>query len=147
MNAEPVFLYVEDERNDVELLKTALHRQHAGRLQTVADGQEAVDYLSGKAEFADRQTFPMPNLILRDLKMPRMDGFTFLKWLRKESPDHLRLLPVVVMSSSAEPEDVNRAYDLGANCYMTKPVDWQLFRERMKLVGIFWGEHAEVPKL
>ena len=145
MNGEAVFLYVEDDRNDVELVTTALHRQHAGRLHVVQDGQEAIDYLTGAGGFADRQEFPLPNVILLDLKMPRVDGFGFLKWINETAPAHLRRIPVVVMSSSGEPQDVNQAYDLGANCYMTKPVDWATFRERMKILGIFWSECVETP--
>lgn len=140
-----MFLYVEDDVNDVELLKTALHRQHVGTLHRVKDGQEAIEYLTGKGAFADRERFPLPNVVLLDIKMPRLDGFGFLDWLRHHSPNHLKRLPVIIMSSSGEPRDVNRAYDLGVNCYMTKPVDWQLFRERMKMLGAFWAEHAETP--
>jgi CheY-like chemotaxis protein len=123
----------------------ALHRQHAGTLRVVNDGKQAIDYLTGEREFADSERFPIPDVVLLDIKMPRMDGFGFLTWLRNDSPNHLKRLPVVIMSSSDEQSDVNRAYDLGVNCYMTKPVDWQIFRERMKLLGMFWAEHAETP--
>jgi CheY-like chemotaxis protein len=145
MTEGAVFLCVEDDPNDVDLLKMAFHRQHFAHLHIVCDGQEAIDYLTGVGGYNDRQHFPVPNVILLDLKMPRVDGFGFLKWLGEKAPPELGRIPVIVMSSSSEPRDVNRAYDLGANCYLAKPLDWQLIRERMKLLGIFWGEHAEVP--
>src|SRR2546421_10814287 len=120
MSDETVFLYVEDDRNDVELLRTALHGQQVGILRVVPDGQEAIDYLLRADGRDDREKFPLPDVILLDLKMPRMDGFQFLQWLRQDSPNHLRRIPVIVMSTSAEPSDVDRSYDLGANCYLTK---------------------------
>ena len=145
MNGEPVFLYVEDDPADAELVKMAMHRQHAGKLHVVTDGQQAIDYLTHANGFADRTEHPTPNVILLDLKMPRVNGFDFLKWLKEKAPPHLRRVPVIVMSSSDLPQDVNRAYDLGANCYLTKPVNWPIFRERIKLLGLFWGEHVETP--
>jgi|ERR1043166_444213 CheY-like chemotaxis protein len=140
-----IFLYVEDSLDDILFVEGIFNKRGYGELHSVTDGQEGIDYLSGTGIYADRKKYPQPDVILLDLKMPRVDGFGFLKWLHTESPDHLRRLPVIVMSTSNEPNDVNRAYDLGVNCYLTKPVDWELFQERMKAVGSFWGEHAEKP--
>ena len=85
----------------------------------------------------------MPHVILLDLKMPRINGFDFLAWLRSEGPKKHRFIPVVVMSSSGLREDVERAYALGANSYLVKPISWTLFKERIKTVGIYWAEHVE----
>jgi len=142
-----IFLYVEDSSDDVEFVRLTFRKEGCGELQVVNDGQEAIDYLSGTGIYADREKYPIPHVILLDLKMPRVDGFGFLKWLHVESPPHLKRLPVIVMSTSSEPKDVDRAYDLGVNCYLTKPIDWDLFQQRMKLLGIFWGDHAEKPRV
>jgi CheY-like chemotaxis protein len=82
-------------------------------------------------------------VILLDLKMPRINGFEFLEWLRSTGPRAHRFIPVVMMSSSALKEDVDRAYSLGANSYLVKPVSWALFKERVKAIGIYWAEHVQ----
>jgi two-component system response regulator len=91
--------------------------------------------------------YPLPNVILLDLNMPRLNGFDFLEWLRSGASGQHRFIPVVVMSSSALEEEVARAYALGVNSYMVKPVDWQKFRERIKTLGIYWAEHVEIPEI
>ena len=88
-------------------------------LHFVRDGQEALDYLQGQGQFADRTSYPLPQLVLLDLKMPRLDGFDVLKWVRKQPG--LNGLQIVIFSSSDEPGDINRAYGLGANWYLVKP--------------------------
>lgn len=138
------FLLVEDDPNDVYLARRALRCDHSCSVEVVCDAQEAIEYLMGLPPFSD---YPprMPDVILLDLKMPRMSGFDFLEWLRKEAPDHLRLCPVVVISSSNLQQDVHRAYELGANTFMVKPIDAHLFEERLKALGILWSAHAEIP--
>jgi CheY-like chemotaxis protein len=138
---------VEDDPNDVFLVEHEFKRAPHLRLVHVGDGREAVRYLIGEGEYADRQKHPLPDVILLDLKMPGFSGFDFLEWLHSESPGDQRLIPVVVMSSSSLQEDVRRAYALGVNSYITKPVDWKTFRERIQLLGIFWSEHAETPEI
>src|SRR5258708_34119145 len=115
------------------------------RLQHVKDGAEAMDYLQGKPPYDDRKTFPLPNVILLDLKMQRVSGFEFLEWLHKASPNHMKLIPVIVMSGSNLEQDVNQAYEMGANCYLMKPTDWGRFRKQMTHIGVFWGDYAETP--
>jgi CheY-like chemotaxis protein len=140
------FLLVEDEPNDVALVEREFARAPVPmRLHVTNDGSEAMDYIEGRGKFADRKEFPVPDVILLDLKMPRVGGFDFLKWLRTESSANTRLIPVVIMSSSAEEEDVDRAYALGANSYLVKPVDWPLFQERIKALGIYWAWHSQTP--
>lgn len=140
-----VFLLVEDDANDVLLVETEFAKAGHLRLRIVSDGQHAMDYLLGEGSYTNREAYPIPDVILLDLKMPRIGGFDFLKWLHQEGPAMLRLIPIVVMSSSDEPRDVERAYALGANFYMSKPIDWRLFQERIHLLGVLWSEHAETP--
>lgn len=148
MTKTTTFLLVEDNPTDVLLVERAFRSapSHLGFLH-VGDGRDTIQYLKGEGKYAGQQGHPLPDVILLDLKMPGVNGFDFLKWLRAESPGGLRLLPVIVMSTSAEQDDIKRAYELGASAYMIKPVDFDLFKERLKLLGIFWGEHAEMPKI
>ena len=115
------------------------------RLVAVPDGREAMHYILGEGKYSDASQHPVPDVILLDLKMPRVNGFEFLEWLRSKSPPHYRVMPVVVMSSSALREDVDRAYELGANSYLVKPVQWKLFQQRIQAMGIYWAEHVEKP--
>jgi len=106
-------LHVDDDSNDVLLLQHACRK--AGievQLQGVNDGDEAIAYLTGKDKFSDREKYPLPRLILLDLKMPRLSGFEVLSWMRQQ--EKLRRMPVVVLTSSSHDADVNRAYDMGA---------------------------------
>jgi len=145
MHEKRTFLLVEDEPNDARLVELEFRKMPHVRLRWVRDGGEAIDYLEGKLPYSDRRSFPMPDVILLDLKMPGVDGFDFLHWLQKESPSKLKLIPVIVMSGSDLEADVNRAYAMGANFYLAKPPDWHEFRERMALLGILWGEKGETP--
>jgi CheY-like chemotaxis protein len=120
-NAQQTILLVEDDSNDVLLLQRAFRRaglNHA--LQVVSDGDQAVEYLSGEGKYSDRDTHPLPALILLDLKLPRRSGLEVLQWLRTQ-PVLVRSVPVIVLTSSRLSEDVDRAYSLGANSYMAKP--------------------------
>jgi CheY-like chemotaxis protein len=138
-------LVAEDDSTDAFFLQRAFNR--AGipiALHFVRDGQEAVDYLQGKGQFADRMRHPLPQLVLLDLKMPRLDGFEVLGWIRQQ-PD-LSKLVIVIFSSSGEPRDINRAYGLGANSYIVKPHSME---ELMELVGRFkkhWLEGENQPR-
>ena len=139
------FLLVEDDPRDVFLVRDVFERYGHCRLETVTDGQEAIDYLTGTGKFSNRRKFPLPQVVLLDLKMPRVNGLEFLRWLRHESPNSLHVLPVVVMSSSNDPKDVASAYELGVNSYLLKPIAWHEFQERMKALNIFWSDHVEKP--
>jgi CheY-like chemotaxis protein len=147
MHGKTTFLLVEDDPNDVALLEIEFQRCLGQiRLVSVNDGEEAIQYLQGEDPYGDRKKYPMPNVILLDLKMPRINGFQFLEWLRKSSSPH-RFIPVVVMSSSGLQKDVDKAYALGANSYMVKPIGWDPFKERVKALGIYWAEHVEKPEI
>ncbi len=124
MRRPPVILVADDDDNDVLLLERAFKRAKvAGRFVVVRDGQEAIDYLSGTGRFGDRASYPWPALMLLDLKMPLLDGFDVLTWCREHPP--ARDLPIVVMSSSNQESDVERAMALGAAAYQVKSGDLQ----------------------
>src|SRR6267378_2899334 len=113
-------LIAEDDPTDIFLLQRAFAvAEVPAILHVVRDGQEAIDYLEGEASYADRQAHPLPDLLLLDLKMPKLNGFDVLSWLKRQ-PGLKRLL-VTVLTSSDQPQDINRAYDLGANSYLLKP--------------------------
>jgi len=144
MDERATILVVEDDPNDLFFLKRAFSAVQARCLmQAVGDGAEAIDYLRGVDDYADRQRFPIPALILMDLKMPRMDGFEFLAWLRREPG--LRLIPVVVLSSSSLPHDVKRAYDLGANSFVVKVQDNTALPDTLRTLATYWLEICETP--
>jgi CheY-like chemotaxis protein len=134
-------LVAEDDLTDAYFFQRAFSR--AGLpvlLHFVRDGQEVIDYLQGAGQFADRSAYPLPQLVLLDLNMPRLDGFDVLTWVREQQG--LSGLQVVIFSSSAEPKDINRAYGLGANWYLVKPHSME---ELTALVGRFkkfWLEGA-----
>ena len=140
------FLLVEDDPNDIIMLELEFQRVPAHiRMVAVHDGGEAMQYLQSNGKFTDLRNHPHPDVILLDLKMPCINGFEFLEWLRTKAPVQERFIPVVVMSSSALREDVDRAYSLGANSYLVKPVQWALFQQRIQALGIYWAEHVERP--
>src|SRR5882672_3858639 len=119
-------LVVEDNQFDAIILGRALSESGLGiNAHFVEDGQEAIDYLGGKGGFSDRTIYPLPRLVLLDLKMPRLNGFDVLNWIR-ETPQAPRLITVIFTSSDQE-IDINRAYDLGANSYLRKPQDFSDF--------------------
>lgn len=137
-------LVAEDDPTDAFFLKRAFGMAEVSTtLHFVRDGQEAIDYLEGENGYSDRTTHPMPDLVLLDLKMPRMNGFDVLEWLRKQ-PGLKRLL-VTVLTSSDQPQDINRAYDLGANSYLLKPHSSENLSELVKHVQKYWLELNRCP--
>ena len=140
------FLLVDDDPDDRFLVEREFKRDRvSGQLKSVCDGAEAVDYLEGNGPHADRRTFPLPDIILLDLKMPRMNGFEFLEWLRLQAPQELRFLPVIVMSCSILREDIKRAYALGANSYVTKAQDLQGLRQSIEMLNAHWTRVEAMP--
>ena len=130
-------LLIEDNRMDVELILDAFREARLGnQIHVVRNGQEALDYLFGQGEYADRQAFPLPDLILLDLKMPGIDGHEVLRRV-KETPG-LKRLPVVVLTSSREEGDRALSYDNGANSYLVKPVSFEGFLEVVRQVADYW---------
>jgi CheY-like chemotaxis protein len=124
-----IFLQIEDDQNDAFLVAREFQKAPAHiQVRQVVDGWEAIRYLLGEGEYADRGTYPRPNVILLDLKMPGFDGFDFLEWLRSTPASGLHLIPVIVITSSDLQTDITRAYALGANAYIFKPIKWDLFK-------------------
>jgi len=133
----------EDNANDVELTMTALRENHVvNEIVVVRDGAEALDYLYKRNKFVDRAGHN-PALLLLDLKMPKVDGIEVLRQVKSDVA--LRTIPVVVLTSSREEQDLVRTYDLGVNAYVVKPVDFHEFIEAVKLLGGFWAVVNETP--
>lgn len=139
-------LLVEDDYNDILLIKRAFHKAEIQQsMSLVSDGDEAIAYLSRAGKYADTNSYPTPMLILLDLKLPRRSGLEVLAWIR-QNPQLKRLL-VVVLTSSTENSDLNRAYELGANSYLVKPVNFQDFVQLVKLVDSYWLKLNQQPKI
>jgi len=133
----PVILVVEDSPTDVILIRRAFTKANvANPLHVVSDGDAAVQYLAGEGSFADRAAHPLPAVMLLDLKLPRRSGLEVLQWVRAQAS--LRRLPVVVLTSSSQSRDVNHAYDLGANSYLVKPVQFDDLKEMLGKVDLYW---------
>ena len=130
-------LLVEDNPDDAFLIKRAFKKAKlANPLFVVEDGEEAVAYLVGEGEFADRNEHPLPMLILLDLKLPKMSGFEVLQW-RMGNPG-VKKIPVVVLTSSNQTPDIEKAYELGANSYLVKPVSFEGLMEMVRVLGMYW---------
>jgi len=137
-------LLVEDNPDDVKLTLRALEKNRIANTVDVAwDGVEAMDYLLGRGKFAGRDTNMNPQVILLDLKMPKMDGLEVLKLIR--SNEKTRLLPVVVLTTSKEDKDRVESYKLGANSYIRKPVNFEQFVEAVQQLGLYWLVLNEAP--
>ena len=143
MNALPRILLVEDSPRDAELALDALAAHHlANEVVHVRDGADALDYLYRRGTFSGRSNGE-PAVVLLDLKMPKVDGLEVLRQMK--SDPHLRVIPVVVMTSSREEGDVLRSYELGVNAYVVKPVKFQEFVDAVRQVGAFWAVINEPP--
>ena len=130
-------LLVEDNPDDLELTLHALRREHlANNIFSVRDGEEAIEFLFCTGRFQDRNFDHPPRLVLLDLKLPKLTGLEVLK-LVKEDP-RTKALPVVILTSSKEERDLVASYNLGANSYIQKPVDFDTFREIVKSTGLYW---------
>lgn len=146
MSRSATVLLAEDDPNDVLLLQRALRRlNNTCTLQVVEDGEAAIAYLAGQTPYSDRDRFPLPALLLLDLKLPRRTGHEVLAWLRQEPG--LKRLPVVMLTSSRETEDVNRAYDLGVNSYLVKPVGSDALLDLLRTLHRYWLRLNESPDL
>jgi two-component system, response regulator len=132
-----VILLIEDNPDDEALTLRALKKNHIRNEVVVAhDGVEALDFLSGTGTYAGRDLTMMPELILLDLKLPKIDGIEVLRAIRGN--DNTRLLPVVVLTTSSEEPDRFQCYNLGVNSYVRKPVDFQQFIEAVGQLGLYW---------
>lgn len=134
-------LLAEDSQDDVNLFMHVMRKSGLQNpVMTVRNGEEVIAYLKGEGGFADRNKNPMPEILMLDLKMPRMDGFQVLEWMRSQA--HLKKLLVVVLSHLGETREINQAYDLGADSYLTKPVTTA---DLVNLTGHFGGYWDRIP--
>lgn len=144
--SQPVLL-VEDDENDVMFVQRAF--KHAGilnPLHVARHGDEAIEYLDGTGPYTDRDRHPLPVFVLLDLKMPRRSGLEVLEWVKDRAG--LKRIPIVVLTSSKNDADVNKAYELGANSYLVKPVSFEGLIELVKSLHLYWlvlNERPAVP--
>lgn len=139
-------LLVEDNPSDVELTKRAFEKERiTNEVFVVEDGQEALEYLFCTGRYSSRDRTEVPALILLDLNLPKYDGKEVLKRIRDN--ELTRRLPVVILTSSAEEDDVAESYDLGVNSYIRKPIDFHQFAETVKQIGLYWMLVNEPPPL
>ena len=145
MNGEPiVILLVEDDPAHAEIVRRNLKKSRvANRMEHVEDGQAALDYLYRRNGFSEPDLSPMPDIILLDLRLPKVDGLEVLKTI-KDDPDLTRI-PVVILTTSAAEADVARAYDSHANSYLVKPVVFEHFVELMDMFGYYWLAWNQKP--
>lgn len=143
----PVVLLVDDDPDTIKLIRLSLLKAGFGnKVLEAHDGQEASEYLLGEGNFANRLQYPLPQVVLLDLKMPRMGGLEFLRWLRQWPPG--KFLPVIVMTTSVLETDLTEAYDAGANSYLIKGVDSHELIEQMVAIGGIWlHERTRFPSL
>jgi CheY-like chemotaxis protein len=145
MSDAGIILLVEDRPDDVELVRKAFVKAGITTpLKVVSDGEEAIAYLSGIGLYSNRDEYPLPELILLDLKMPKVDGFETLKWLRAQEGFHT--IPVIVLTSSEQVRDVNRAYELGANSFLVKPFDFTNLVALTETLKAYWFHLNKGPQ-
>ena len=141
-----LILIAEDNDDHVLLLRRALQKGALlNPVFVVKDGEEAISYLKGEGKYADRYEYPLPSLLLLDLKMPRKNGFEVLEWIRQQPG--LKRLRVVVLTTSDAPRDVDRAYELGANAFMIKPLERKDFVELTNAIKGYWLWMSAAPDL
>jgi CheY-like chemotaxis protein len=142
----PVVLLVEDNVDDVILIERAFEKARiVNPLHVAGDGDEALDYLGGRGKYHDRAAYPLPALVLLDLKLPRRSGLDVLTWMRAEPC--IKRIPVVVLTSSRENVDVDRAYELGVNSYLCKPVAFDVLLDMIKTLNVYWLLLNERPSI
>ena len=142
--SEKIILFIEDNPDDVKLTLRAFKKNNIQNEIIVAhDGVEGLDYLFGSGPYAGRDTSVVPQLVLLDLKMPKMDGLEVLRRIRAD--DRTKLLPVVILTSSKEEQDIVNGYSLGANSYVRKPVNFTEFVEAVRQLGLYWLLLNEPP--
>jgi CheY-like chemotaxis protein len=139
-------LLVEDSEDDVFFFNRALRQVDPLRsVRVVINGLQVMDYLSGSGIYKNRKFFPLPSLVILDLKLPCLNGLEALQWIR--SQEQFKSLPVIMLTSSNDTQDINRAYGLGVNSYFVKPTDPLKFAEMLRNIHQYWFEFGEFPTL
>ena len=139
-------LLIEDDANDILLIQRAFRKANLTiPISIVQDGDAAVNYLSGRAPYGDRELHPLPLLILLDIKLPRRSGLEVLEWVKSQPV--LRRIPIVVLTSSKENTDVDHAYEIGANSYLVKPVTSSALESMMEALDKFWVRVNQYPSV
>jgi CheY-like chemotaxis protein len=145
MSGQAVILLADDSEEDILLIRRAFQKANISNpLHVVENGEEAISYLSGERKYSNRAEYPLPDLLLLDLKMPGTDGFQVLRWIRQHAG--LEALRIVVLTSSEHIRDVNQAYRLGANSFMVKPMDFQDFVELSRVLHDYWLRKSKTPE-
>ena len=143
MNRETILL-VEDDADEIHLMRRALAKAGLNNpFQVISHGGDVIPYFEGKGTYADRSQYPLPGLVFLDLRLPGISGLYLLAWI-KGNPDH-RHIPVVLFTSSDDPEDLRRAYQFGANSYLIKPMAFDDFVEMIKVTGTYWINMNSTP--
>ena len=137
-------LLVKDSEDDVFFMRRAMPLTSGQPLLQVAkDGQEAIDYLSGSGEFSDRALYPVPSIVLLDLKLPKVLGMDVLKWIRSRM--EFKILPVIILTGSSQHADWERGYRLGANSFMPKPTNLGDLRQLVQCLNDYWFKYNVIP--
>lgn len=139
-------LLVEDDSNDILLIQRAFRQANlTNPMRIVEDGDQAVEYLSGQGDYSDRDKYPLPAIILLDLKLPRRSGLEVLEWIRQQPI--VKRIPVVVLTCSRESADIDLAYDLGVNSYLVKPVRFQSLMGMVETIDTYWMRLNQYPSI
>ena len=145
MDERAIILIAEDEEDYVLLLRRAFaEAQITNPIFSVSTGKETISYLKGEGLYSNRDEYPLPDIFLLDLKMPRINGFEVLKWVKAQPS--LAALRILVLTSSDEIRDVNQAYQLGANSFLVKPFDFEDFTNLSRLIADFWFKASRAPE-
>jgi CheY-like chemotaxis protein len=132
-------LLIEDDPLAINITQRSIQSAPGMRLQVTTDGREARRYMNGREQYADRTSYPLPDLILLDIHMPRFSGLQFLRWLREEAADSMRPLPVVIVTASGLAADLNWARALGVQLILLKPIRWSTFWQELEAAGVLGG--------
>jgi CheY-like chemotaxis protein len=137
-------LIAEDSEADIFFLLRAFAASKVKNpIHVVRTGGEAIQYLSGDGKYASRSNYPMPSIVMLDLKMPGVDGFDVLRWIRRQPS--LKSLPVIVLTSSEHIFDIQKAYQLGANSFLVKPLEFAVYSDMMRTLDSFWIKQSTFP--